>query len=178
MSNNYLKNLLNKSTQAQSIVEPRLKSRFEDGSGLSHDAGFADTFEKEDTSIQKRHPNIENSSEENNKYVSETHQTINFNNSEEKINDNKHENQTKFLNATENHFHSLENKDEEHMKENMEPMLSKSKDIENESAEISIQNSSNNSESKTYGVLNKPIKTSTITKKVLTKIIMILKKTF
>ena len=51
------------------------------------------------------------------------------------------------------------------MKENMEPMLSKSKDIENESAEIFIQNSSNNSESKTYGVLNKPIKTSTITEK-------------
>jgi hypothetical protein len=60
MSQNYLNNLLSKTAQTQNLVEPRLKSRFENNSGLSpkerEDVGNIDSGESEKAAREKRHP--------------------------------------------------------------------------------------------------------------------------
>ncbi|TXE07845.1 hypothetical protein ES711_10460 [Gelidibacter salicanalis] len=157
MNHNYLKNLLDRSSQTQSIVEPRLKSRFEGSGGLSSEAGLINTLGKEDVSIQESSPNVAIPTEA--KQIKEKFWT---NNSEGKTTNNSQENQTNFLKTTEDHFFSLEPKNEENRKESMESMQSKHQDIRTKSSETPNQNADNILVSKTYGLLNKPKKTTSI----------------
>lgn len=157
MNNNYLLNILDKNSQSNLIVEPRLKSRFETSSVVPHDDNYKSNFEKVSPFIQEKQVIIENVSEDNKKGFTNNFETIN---SEENITNVKHEHQTEFLNTTENHFLSFEHKIEENREEGKIPMLSISKNDEKKSIEMPIDNSTSTFESTSYGMLNQPIITS------------------
>lgn len=153
MSNNYLKNILDKNSLTNLIVEPRIKSRFEASNVQSLEDESTNNFELDKPSVQKSQLIVKGPLEEEKKRF----KTINF----EKTNvNNSHEHQTKLLNTPENHFSSESDEHRDNSEERVQLMLSKSKDVENE-WKTSNPNSENNIENKTYGLLNKPIKTIT-----------------
>lgn len=177
MSNNYLKNILDKNSQSTVVVEPRFKSRFENNSDMiGGDLGTHDS-EIERQSIQNAHPARKHTTLKRNvgrpndlhksnaskiiKNVKKTSEVSNVSNVSD-VSDDKEESKSIFSNQTESQFIpvSKEKTERESKNENevVTPILSEQTAPSIEEYHVSNIISEDKIENKTFGLLNKPVK--------------------
>ncbi|CAH8296349.1 hypothetical protein EV196_11156 [Mariniflexile fucanivorans] len=154
MISNYINNLLNKNSQRQNVVEPRLKSRFEDAAEATYNEPINNTSETENTSFQEYNPIDERASEEMINGSRKVYQTIH---SEEKNIENISKSQNQFLNTIEKHFHSSDYNGEEIKEKSTVSTASQLKNVGEEPTEKPYYKPNETKENKSYGILNKPV---------------------